>query len=236
MVKNLSFLIVFALMCSCSILPHYEEPADATPPADEGVPILPQYTGIPHPAGYDLSDIRVIFEHPTAPKNFGNELALTCDEALAQLMQKTSVADEIQSGARELVSRDPEGMHWCFYSKVLKLNQTLQSQSSWKTREHEVLTTFKTLAPISNAFFSEFKDSRYLRWAATYYSKVSEWVFFRKVDPTPESTLLLTVGTRTSLEPAADLHSAGRAPASSSIYDRYGISLQPVPAEVPPSK
>ena len=125
----------------------------------------------------------------------------------------------------ELVTQDPERMHWCFYSKIVRLQGILQSDSTWSLRQKKVIESFEFLSPIASAFLECFHDSRYLRWATQYYTKVSEWVFFKKLNPTPENTLLLTNETRTDLEPWVQVDKSE--PRHDSVYTKYGISFMP---------
>jgi hypothetical protein len=211
------------------------------------LPVIPEYVKVPHPAGFDLADLRAIFLNPMAPKAALGEFADTCDEEFVKLSGLTPLKEERKAGAVELVIHDPERMHWCFYSKISRLQDVLQSDATWTSRQKKVLEIFDFLTPVANAFMDQYHDSRYLRWASNYYARISEWVFFRKVGPTPENTLLLTSGTRLELEPWVEVRKNGGAEIS--IFAKYGISMIPsvagaknpleeatrVPASTPPS-
>lgn len=194
------------------------------------LPELPAYSRVPHPNGFDLADLKAIFFHPTAPAAVRESFADQCDSDFRKLAGVTPLKFERSSGALELVSTKPEDMHWCFYSKILKLQELLQGDSTWTERQNRVIETFEFLTPVANAFLDHYHDSRYLRWASQYYSKISEWVFFRKVNPTPENTLLLTAGTRTSIEPWVAPASGSKEP---SVFAKYGLSLMPSVAGAP---
>ncbi len=211
-----------ALVASCASTQVVRAPA--------ALPELPRYSRVPHPNGFDLADLKAIFFHPSAPNGVKETFADRCDADFRQLSGATLLKYERSTGALELVESKPEDMHWCFYSKILKLQEVLQSDSTWTERQNRVLETYEFLTPVANAFHDHYHDSRYLRWASQYYSKVSEWVFFKKVVPTPENTLLLTSGTRTSLEPWVAPASGAKEP---SVFAKYGLSLMPSVAGAP---
>jgi hypothetical protein len=189
------------------------------------LPIVPEYVRVPHPAGFDLADLRAILVSPLAPPDISGVFADTCDVEFKKLTSVTIQKEEREKGALELVTADPERMHWCFYSKISKLQEVLQSDSTWTERQKKVLEAFEFLSPIANAFLTTYHDSRYLRWAAQYYSKVSEWVFFKKLAPTPESSLMFTTGARPELEPWVNIQREESRP--NSVFTKYGISFQP---------
>ena len=198
--------------------------------APAALPELPKYSRVPHPNGFDLADLKAIFFHPSAPTGAREAFSDTCDSDFRKLAGATPLRHERSSGALELVESMPEDLHWCFYAKILKLQEVLQSDSTWTERQNRILETYEFLTPVANAFHDHYHDSRYLRWASQYYSKVSEWVFFKKVVPTPENTLLLTAGTRTSIEPWVAPASGAKEP---SVFSKYGLSLKPSVAGAP---
>jgi len=189
------------------------------------LPIVPEYVKVPHPAGFDLADLRAILISPLAPTDLMGEFADTCDLEYKKLTDATLQKEEHEKGAIELVTSDPERMHWCFYVKISKLETVLKSDSTWTDRQNKVIETFQFLSPIANAFLKTYHDSRYVRWAAQYYSKVSEWVFFKKLAPTPESSVMFTTGVRPELEPWVSVQREESRPVS--VFTKYGISFQP---------
>ena len=101
---------------------------------------------------------------------------------------------------------------------------------NWSERQKKVFEAYSFLAPIANAFQENYRDSRYLRWAAQYYTKISEWVFFRKVRPLPDSTLAIVMGANASiLEPWVQVGKPKEA--HDSVFTKYGISLLGVNSE-----
>jgi hypothetical protein len=209
--------LMTAIFTGCSTTQVVEEKAP--------LPIVPQYVKVPHPAGFDLADLKAILISPLAPENIMGSFVETCDSEFKKLTESTIQKEERQKGAAELVLGDPERMHWCFYSKIAKLEQVLQGDSTWSERQKLVLENFEFLSPVANAFLSTYHDSRYLRWAAQYYSKISEWVFFKKLAPTPESSVIFTTGVRPELEPWVSVEREAARPAS--VFAKYGISFEP---------
>src|SRR5690606_23515181 len=139
------------------------------------IPEVPEYVKVPHPTAFDLTSLRAIFSSPLAPQNVTTAFTDKCDLEYRKLLEASNSKEERQKGAIELVSSDPERMHWCFYGKISKLQETLQTDTTWGQRQKEVLKTFMFLSPIANAFLAAYHDSRYLRWATQYYGKISEW-------------------------------------------------------------
>ena len=193
-------------------------------PEKSTLPEVPDYVKVPHPAGFDLADLKAIFYSPLAPKGALGEFADTCDEEFKKLSDATRVPDERRKGAEELVPTDPERMHWCFYAKISRLQEVLQGDTTWGTRQKRVLEAFSFISPVAKAYLDVYHDSRYLRWATQYYSKISEWVFFKKVVPTPGSTVANVNNSRTALEPWV---AVDQSKTDHSIFAKYGITLAP---------
>lgn len=193
------------------------------------LPEVPEYVKVPHPASFELASLRSIFHSPLAPMDVEGEFATNCDSEFQKLTTLTNSIEERKKGATELVSGDPERMHWCFYSKISKLQETLQSDTTWGDRQKKVFETFGFITPVANAFLDLYHDSRYLRWATQYYSKISEWVFFRKVTPNSENSIAVIQGLNgSSMEPWISLES--KANSSDSVFSKYGISMTPTVA------
>ena len=193
------------------------------------IPEVPEYVKVPHPVNFELGSLHAIFFSPLAPQDVQGEFSKTCDSEFAKLVELSDSTEERQKAAVELVTNDPERMHWCFYGKVSKLQETLQGDTTWSERQKKVFDTFVFISPLANAFLEVYHDSRYLRWASQYYSKISEWVFFRKVTPGPDTTLALVQGAAGSgLEPWIPVDN--KASKKDSIFSKYGISLAPTVA------
>jgi hypothetical protein len=190
------------------------------------LPEVPEYVKVPHPVTFELSSLKALFNHPLAPQDVLGDFSVNCDTEFQKLSQQTKNKEERLKAAEELVSIDPERMHWCFYSKISSLQDTLQSEITWSDRQKKVFDTFEYLSPIANGFQSIYHDSRYLRWAGQYYAKISEWVFFRKVQPIEQGTSELVNGSNpNNLEPW--IQTGKQKDLGNSVFKKYGVSLLP---------
>jgi hypothetical protein len=199
------------------------------------MPEVPDYVKVPHPVGYEIAEIRALFENPLAPKDGLGSFTDSCDQEFRKLSQATTNKEERRQGAAELITLNAEKMHWCFYGKVERMQNNLRNEPSWGARQKIVLDAYEFLAPLANAFLVIYHDSRYMRWATQYYSNISEWIFFRKVVPGPENTLALTMSATTDLEAWTTENAKNKKKLS--VFTRYGIELKQgmdsVPDEVP---
>jgi hypothetical protein len=150
-----------------------------------------------------------------------------CDGDFKKLAALTPSHDEIKAGVRELVAADPVKYHWCFYSKVLELNGFLKNDTSYvDERQKRALDAYNFLVPVARGFMAEFQDSRYLRYSVTHYRRLSEWIFFRKLEMTPQAT--------SELVDAANPFGLYRAPVETmSVLEKYSIpKSEPAPSGV----
>ena len=201
----------------------------STVTVEEGthLPEVPEYVKVPHPVGYEMVDLKAMLLSPLAPKGVLGEFADTCDDEYRKLSVTTVSKEDLKRGAEELVTKDPERLHWCFYAKLSRLQDIVTSDATWSVRQRKVLETYNFLSPVANAYVNIYQDSRYLRWASIYYSKISEWVFFKAVSPGPENTLMMVNTQKTDLEPWVPAKNTGQAMASGSVFEKYGIELAP---------
>ncbi len=149
----------------------------STPP-----PIPPAYTSVPHPLTHDTSDLSQLFREANNPKI--NEMIKNCDGDYLKLNALTQSKDELHQGLLELVKQDPVNYHWCFYGKLLELENTLSGEAFLDEKQKKVISTYQFLVPVAQAFVSLFHDTRYLRVAIDRYKKTSSFVFFRKLEVT----------------------------------------------------
>ena len=190
---------------------------------ESALPVVPPYAQVPYPAGYTISDLRAIFTTPDAPKL---EDLKDCDADFKKLKSLTQALPELSEGARELVRRDPVKYHWCFYGKILQLEEDLKAQSFLDEKQKSVLDAYSSLTPMSRAFLAEFHDSRYLRWGIKHYSQISEWIFYRKVELTPQTTSDLVEAS----SPMGMLRDpAGAQP----VLEKYNLVPKPEASEAP---
>ncbi|MCM0605041.1 MAG: hypothetical protein KA715_03050 [Xanthomonadaceae bacterium] len=191
------------------------------------LPEVPTYAHVAHPQGYDLTDIRLLFYSKLSPKP---DALNGCESEMLKLRTLTTSIDEITGGARELVIKDPVKYHWCFYAKMLEVYDSLKSNETfWLEKQKRLMEIYLTLVPIARAFKVEYGDVRYLRAASRQYKQMSEWVFYRKLDTTPDGTMEL-------MEDVSNPFSLWKKPemAQDSVLEKYGISKsEPSPMGLP---
>ncbi len=211
--------LLSAASSGCSTL-IYDQSAEAPIVEESKTAEVPSYTRIPHPEGQESADLSVIFLSPLAPKDALGKFAESCGKEMDVLRKLSESQDELRAGGSEVVTLDPERSHWCFYSRIQRLHAFLKSDATWTKKERAVFWTYEYLWPIAQGFIHEFSDSRYLRFASSYYQRASEWIFFRKVEGSAENTLAQVNLNSRSLEVTS------RKPASStpSVLQKYGIS------------
>lgn len=176
-------VIFLSILGGCSSPGVAPEQALPTPRAN---PFPPEFAGVPHPKSQDIGAIEALFLEKKAP---ARDLLKNCDADFKKLVTLTTSKEEQSKGARELVAQDPAAYHWCFYSKFIDLEGQLKSNENYlEERQKAVLDTYAFLVPVAKAFMTEFSDSRYMRLAIKRYRTTSEWVFFRKVELSPEMT------------------------------------------------
>jgi hypothetical protein len=181
-------------------------------------PPAPPYVQVPHPQGTDIGDLMAIFVDSSAPDP---QKLVGCGEDLFKLRKLTQSKDEFSRGVREMVQADPVKYHWCFYSKLLWLENQLKEDLYLQDRQKHVLDTYAFLTPVARAFLNEFRDSRYLHWAVTRYRKLSEYVFYRRVELSPQATADLTASNAMYgmyREPGGDK--------TKSVLEKYGLNRQ----------
>jgi hypothetical protein len=161
--KNQSFITIFSItlmgmsLGACSSSSGVLSVTDAT-----------TTVGMPHPENYELAALKSLFKHPNAPKAVLGEFADRCDE------------DFNEKNATQLVQQDAERMHWCFYAKLYRLQESLQGNIRWNIRQKKVKDAFQFLSPVAFAFQQLKQDSHYLAWEKHFSTQTNEWVFFKK--------------------------------------------------------
>ena len=100
----------------------------------------------------------------------------------------------------------------------MDIEDYLKSESYIDVRQKYVLASYSFLQPIARGFMSEFHDSRYLRWAIQHYRRISEWVFYRKLDLSPAIT--------SELVDVSNPYGLWRMPSSSRgpVLEKYNIA------------
>jgi hypothetical protein len=186
---------------------------------------VPVYIQAPHPEGYGIGELKAVMALRDAPVS---SFAWSCDEAFARLSAATQSLEEIKQGARELVKAEPLHYHWCFYSKIASLHERLLADQFIDQKQKLVLETYAFLVPIARAFMAEFHDSRYLRWAVKNYRVMSEWVFYRKLELSPQLTSEL-VDVSNPFGAWKDITPADK----ESLISKYGLKVQNLYAPPP---
>ncbi len=176
----------------------------------------PPYIQVPHPDGMDQSDLTLIFMDKEAPQLSSLK---ECDAEFTRLRTKTQSPEELQRGARELVHLDPVRYHWCFYGKFLELEAALKTDLYLDQKQRQVIDAYLFLTPIARAYLLEYRDSRYLRWAVNRYRRLSEYVFYRKVELTPQTAGDLV----TADDPLGRIQRDEMSEGDISVLEKYGI-------------
>lgn len=199
----------------------------------EPLPTLPEtpvFLQVPHPTQMTLSDLRAVLQDPQAPKK---EALQDCEVPFEKLKEKTTSRDELLLGMRELVARFPVKYHWCFYSRLLEIRENISQETYLNEKQSKVLSAYAFLAPLARAFHTEFRDSRYLRWASQEYRQLSELYFYRKLEPSSQTTEELLAGSMAF--PEWNTHEAD----SGQVLSKYSIPLPKedlliqTPAQIP---
>ncbi len=187
------------------------------PPAPPKEVAVPDYAYLPHPAGYMTSEIKLLFTDKSAPSR---ETMAKCDDEFKALNEKTKSIEERALGVRELVSRNPAAYHWCFYSRILELEEGLSKDDFVDEKQKRIVATYEYLVPVARAFMLEFQDSRYVRWAIRDYRRLADLYFYRKVELAPEmSSQLVDVEVPVDDRSNLTLEEARKA----GIIDKYKI-------------
>lgn len=216
-IVSVSLLTAGLFSCSSLIKGKVIEANTDVPETERADVTVPGYAGVPHPLGLQIGDVAGIFLAPDAPKREGSEMQ-TCDSDYLALEKKTKAKEELKQGLLELLRKEPIRYHWCFYSKILELESTLRKAQMLDERQKTVVDAYRFLGPLSRAFYREYKDSRYLRWAVSYYRRASELAFYRRVEASPGLTQeLVGVGQ--------DDPNRGLSEKSTSVLEKYGIVI-----------
>jgi hypothetical protein len=178
--KNIAWILIALGLFHCTKPYLNKEELSPLPK----LPDVPGYTKLPHPEGFDLSDVYAVFHDRKAPKR---QTLLDCDKDQRALAERTKSKDEIARGSRELVSNNPELMHWCFYDRILRSQEETHAKDLLLDRQKTVISHYRFLTPIANGFRIEFNDTRYIRWAIHHYQNLSNWLFYRSLTLKPDA-------------------------------------------------
>src|SRR4051812_16624608 len=137
-----------ALLGSCSTGTTVSPPA---PPTAQ-VAAAPEYLGLPHPTGYGVSDVRALFRDPHALEP---AKIRACDQDFQRLLALTRSHEEIDRAMRELVVKSPVLYHWCFYGKILELDDALRADAYIDEKQKQVVDAYRFLVPVAHAFIEQ---------------------------------------------------------------------------------
>jgi hypothetical protein len=189
----------------------------------------PAYTQVPHPEGYDLGSLKVLLQGSGVAND--PEFVQNCDKDFNKLKSASNSTDELYQGVTELVGADPVHYHWCFYAKLNDLMEKVQSDMFIDEKQNRILDVFEFLVPVARAFMSSYHDSRYLRWAVKEYSKLSERLFYRKLE-------LTATGVVQFVQPTNPFGVWKMPSEAGSVLEKYAINKNetapsPVPSSMP---
>ncbi len=186
MFRSLAFTAAIGHLLSSSCSTTQVEPMVVLPPEP------PAYVAVPHPEGLDYADVLEIFTDAHAPSL---DSLRDCDSVFQKLRTTVESRDELDEGTVELIRLDPIKYHWCFYGKIVSLEDRLKADAYLDEKQKAVLDAYSFVTPMAKAYLKEYNDSRYLRWAIARYKKASEYVFFKKLDTNPKTTQMLASAT-----------------------------------------
>lgn len=153
------------------------------------LPIIPEkpmtYLSAPFPQGYENADLNALMFGRDAPDPADIK---GCEKDYAKIFSYSASRVELKRAADELVLAEPYYYHWCFFYKMFELESKLHEIPYIKERQDLVLSSYEFLTSIARAFVRQLNETRYLRFAIKRYQKLSEYLFFRKVDLTPAMT------------------------------------------------
>lgn len=164
--------------------------AEETDPSDivDAQTRAPEWTALPHPTSSAVGSIEQLLQDRVwtsiRPEGFEEK----CDQAISELRTHASNEAEFKAGLKELINKHVTYYHYCFYEKLNALEIRLKTEDYIEDRQAVVLKTYRTLTPLARAFMENWRESRYLRVASERYQKLSPRVFFRKVEPSAETT------------------------------------------------
>jgi hypothetical protein len=142
-----------------------------------------------HPQDLEINSIKNLIAGDQVPRGILGEFADTCDEEFRKSISKISNDEQRREQAIQLVKKNRQQMHWCFYAKLYRLDEELSKDGTWAARQNVALDAYIFLSPVASAFTQVYQDAFYKKWATTYYSKMNDWVLkLKKSDRKPAST------------------------------------------------
>jgi hypothetical protein len=161
------------------------------------------YMTLPHPIDYRTPSVEALFTN-VDPKR--DEAIKRCSQVVDQIQTQVVSMEEQKQTLKEWLRKDPSSCHWYFYSSFKQVEQALAQKEYIDEKQKITLEAYSRIVAIAQAFHEEYTDPRYLYFASVNYQRVSQMVFYRKLDLAPETTLQMTAySTDSTLKPEKDL-------------------------------
>jgi len=161
----LSLCLVFCTSCSSVQISESEE-ADAEPQLAD----LSYRARILHPDSPEIESVRALFAKEGVPdRTYLNK----CDfDYRVETMLARSV-EELLTTLPEHVRSNPEKYHWCFYSKMLDLEEKLTEMSSQgpAAQRKYLLNQYRFFIYLARVFEVDLDEPRYLDFARMNYKR-----------------------------------------------------------------
>ena len=158
--------IILSLQCGCTSAQISPEPI-APPQQDEKAAFRDRAK---HPDGFNISDVKALFIASSAPTL---ESLKNCD---FDYYAETTLArnrEELFMALPEHIKTDPEKYHWCFYAKILLLEDELSNEKLYVDERNKLLIQrYPFLVHIARIFLADFDDPRYLEFANHNYKRL----------------------------------------------------------------
>ena len=159
-----------------------------TPTAPESATSASMVVKLQHPDGLKVEDLHKLFANIGAP-NFGSLEKCDFDYQVERTLAHSS--EELITAFRVHVQNDAEKYHWCFYAKLLELDESLKKEGFLEDKQKRILSAFSFITHLAKVFQIEREDTHYLRAAVFTYRELNRSHFFRDMK--------MTSGTRYDL-------------------------------------
>ena len=124
-----------------------------------------------HPDGFNISDVRALFTSPGSPQL---DTQLNCDFDYYAESTIARNREELFMALPEHVKSDPDKYHWCFYAKILLLEDDLSRDTLYVDEKMKLITKrYPFLVHIARIFLADFDDPRYLEFANHNYKRLN---------------------------------------------------------------
>ncbi|OFZ54774.1 MAG: hypothetical protein A2428_17260 [Bdellovibrionales bacterium RIFOXYC1_FULL_54_43] len=153
---------------SCSSL-NKEGTSKAETPATAAGPDLSYKNRIEHPMGMTIADARSIFLTKGAPKIESLE---KCDFDYQAEAMLSRTREELFMTMPSHVRDEPEKHHWCFYAKLIQLEDDLEKTPYIEDRQKLIVSRYIYFVHLARIFQADLDDARYLEFATHNYKRL----------------------------------------------------------------